>query len=290
LIDLLAAPYQPLVERELTADALGGAFPYEGYGKLLKQVLDVGPRAVVPGSCGFRYTTSWMNDRGFPLTEGQFLKDIADLDPSILGLPLAPGTGVDIGRRIGVRNRRLPFVTLTSDSATPSHDWRPDRGVPPLVDTNPSGHSVSSLRKRVTTYLDGAFLDEIQSPSNRIWRDRLARLDVAWRLEVTYPDGTVDTRVLEFGKMKYLTDSARVYSKLHTAVTASSIVGALRGERNTYSTMLGLGTRRVAVRLYDTHRGGVASAGNASDDPLARVLFRGADDRFIDAELKRLGY
>jgi hypothetical protein len=158
------------------------------------------------------------------------------------------------------------------------------------MDTNPAGHSPRFLRSSTNAYLDGRFLEEIRSPSNREWRSRLARLGVAWGLEVTYPDGTVDARVLDFRDLKYLDASKRVFCKLRTSITASSVVGALRGERNNYSTMLGLGGRRVVARLYDTHRSGAMRAGDSSDDPLARVLFASADERFIDAELKQLGY
>jgi hypothetical protein len=287
-VDLLLAGHNPLLGASLSRGALGADFPFEHYGQLLRNVFDIRPRCVVPGSCGFRTREPWVNDRYFPMTEAQFLADVGAVDPSIARRLLPPASSVRVGGSFPVRERALRFVRLRSRAKVPAHDWRPDWGVPRLVDRNPRDHATATLRARVRAYLANDLFRALQTPSHALWRERMARHDVLWRLEVVYPGGEVDARMLDFRRRRlaWRAPQAGDFAKITTTVAASAIIDLLDGTTVPMNVLLG-GLRTVH-RVYEPFRGGVRDMGG--DDPLARALYPGADERHVDRELRALGY
>lgn len=284
-VDLLFAKFQPLIEEELRTNALGSDFPYARYGRLLRNVWTLRPRAVAPASCGYRYVRGdWLNDRGFPITEAQFLHDIRQVTPSVQGIHVPHGGTVTVSDAITVDADGLPFVERLAPRSVPAFDWRPERGVPPLRDGNPRGHAPADLRAQVRRFLDDDLLTALRA-SDPAWLARMARLCVRWRLEVIDPDGPCELRALDFAAtpLAWSTSTADTFVKLHTSVTASAVVGLLRGECNAYS--LNFHDLRIAHRMYAVHPDGVTEAGSADDEPLTRVLFAGADERYLERVL-----
>lgn len=295
-IGVLLAGYQPLVQRELCIDGLGAPFPLEAYAALLRAVLDISPRLVVPASCGFRYVEDeWLNDRGFPMDAGQFLRDLRAADPASRGLLLEPGAqiivpGGDDPRagfgELAVVPDGLPFVRRTGPRrAAPGYDWRPDRGVPPLRDHAPLGRDPGG---EVRAFLDRDLLPRLDACEHSVWRERMARMGVWWRLEIVYPGGDVEVRFLDLAAPALAwSRPERCFPKIHTSVTASAIAGLLTGEM--HEDRLSLGAMRVATRLYDVSRAGATRGGGDADEPLGRVLVPGARERFVERELTSLG-
>jgi hypothetical protein len=277
-VDVLLAQFQALVEEELGRDGLGSEFPYDVYGRRLAAVFATRPRCVVPSSCGYRYAVArWQDDRGFPVTEADFLADVSAVAPDVAGVSLPPGAALDV-RDLTVTPGALPFVRAL-DPAPFEVPWRPDRGVPALADDDPYGHGTAALRARVDAYLAGEFL---------VAAARLAHPAALWQLDVVYPDGSVDERWLDLaGVSGGWLDKPPRPPRLVTSVAASTLAGLRDGEVTPYRAIL---TRRVAARLYEAVPGGVRRTGGPGDDPIGRVLFPGAGRRFVDAELRRLGY
>lgn len=285
-IDLLLAKYQPLVENPIRTNALGSDFPTSKYGELLANVLTINPRYVAPGSCGYRYCRDdWMNDRGFPITERQFEADLRTANPDLKVIHLPHGGAVNIEETMEVEPDGLPFVRRTTGAVFSSFDWRPERGVPPLRDRNARGHSLEGLRKRIELELNQTFLPRI-SHEESVWRSRMKELGVVWRLELVYPDGTSDVRLLDLtaAELRWSPYRPDVFVKLHTSISASAIVDVLDGWRNFYS--LTFNDMRIVERLYRVHRGGASRAGGVQDEPLSKFLLDRADAAFIENELR----
>lgn len=287
-IDLLFAKFQPLVETELRSNALGSDFPAERYGSLLRAVWAIAPRCVAPGSCGYLYTkASWLNDRGFPITEQQFAADLRAVMPQLSVVHVPHGGALDVGAESRLASEGLSFARRVGPQRLPAFDWRPERGVPELVDTNPREIPLPALRSTVAEVLDDRFLSAL-SAADPVWLERMARLQVLWRLEVIFPEGAPLTRHLDLAArpLTWSQPQSDVFVKLHTSVTASAVQGLVRGELNSYA--LGFGELRVANRLYSVHRGGVTNEGSPDDDPLCRVLCEDADQRYLESELANI--
>jgi hypothetical protein len=287
-VDLLLATHNPLLGAALSRGALGADFPFDFYGDLLRNVFELRPRCVVPGSCGFRTREPWVNDRYFPLTEAQFLADIGVVDPTIVRRLLPPGASIRVADGFPVRPRALRFVRPRGRAAVPAHDWRPERGVPPLVDRNPLAHPSAVLRARCRSYLSAEFLRRVRAPEHAFWRERMARRGALWRLEVVFPQGRPYVKVLDFGKRSLAWREPREgdFASIATTVAASAIIDLL--DATTVPMNVILGGMRTMYRLYEPFRGGAREV--ASDDPLLRVLAVGADERYVDGRLRALGY
>jgi L-ascorbate metabolism protein UlaG (beta-lactamase superfamily) len=288
-IDVLLAPWQPLVQRELATDALGAGFPFAAYGALLATIAQVAPRWVVPSACGVRYTEAWLDDRGFPMTEARFVHDVAALGGAIGALPLPAGGALVLGDG-APRPRELPFARPTGDARGPRYDWRPTRGVPPLVDRDRHGLGAARLRREVAAILDELLLPALDGAEHAAWRARMAALGATWRLEVVYPDGGVDERWCDLGagRLRWSAPRPGGFASIHTAITASAAAGLRDGR--VHPDRLTLGDLRTSTRLYAVAPdGAVTAAGSDEDEPLCRVLLPGAADRHLDRALAALG-
>jgi hypothetical protein len=176
-VDLLIAPYQPMVELPLSEGPLGTDFPYQDYARLLGNVLAVAPRFVVPGSCGSSFVGGrWLDSRCFGATEPQFLADLARLSPGLRGASLPPAAELDLSDDFGIRYDVVPGVRRQTKANYPSHEWRPDLGIPPLVDLDPQRLGVEALRGRVHKYLEETLTAAMSGDDQRAWREELTRL------------------------------------------------------------------------------------------------------------------
>lgn len=277
--DVMFAPYQPLVEESLGVDGLGGGFPLEIYQRLVHAVARTEPRCVVPASFGYHYRlAAWFDTRAFPVTEDEFLRDVAAVRPSISGRRVPHGASIDIDD-----------LTVSAGPRQPADRgelrWAPDRGVEPLADDDPYGHGTDRLRDGVAAVLDH-LRRGLAGAAGTEWRQRLAAAGVLWELEVVYPDGPAQVQALDLATAAPVWRPADRPPKIRTAITASTLCGLVNGEVATYRA---LHTRRVVLRLYRAGPNGVTAAGGLDDEPVARLLFPGADRRYVTAELRRLG-
>lgn len=283
-LDLMLANFQTLAEEELGCDALGSAFPYQRYALRLRTVIETGPRFVVPAACGYAYAHApWLDSRGFPISEEEFLRDVAVVAPDSVGVKVPPGAVIDVAT--GAVHAEANGWVRTQPART-SLDWRPDHGVPALSDDDPYGHGSAALVRDTNALLDRGFLERMVMPQFTQWRQRMAAAGVVWRLEVVAPCGQRITRWLDLAcPTRWLTSEPEP-PKLITAITASTLVGLSRGEATPYRALF---TRRVVIKLYAPTRWGVDTIGTLADEPVGRILFPGANRRFVDAELQRIG-
>jgi hypothetical protein len=281
-LDLMLANFQTLAEEELACDGLGSGFPHERYARRLHTVIALRPRFVVPAACGYSYAHApWLDTRGFPIGEDEFLRDAAVVAPETVGVKLSHGMTIEVAT--GAVAAEACGWTRPRP-ATIASDWRPDRGIPPLSDDDPYGHGSDALIRDVHALLDGPFLEGIASGRLSEWRRRLAAADVVWRLEVVAPDSRCMMRWLDFSAPMRWSDAEPGPPKLITAIAASTLVGLARGEATPYRALF---TRRVVVKLYAATPWGVQMIGSLADEPVGKVLFPGANRRFVDAELQR---
>jgi hypothetical protein len=290
-VDLLLAAYMPLFEDFHRAgfDSSPSSTRFaESYGRDIRHVLDIHPRCVVPGSCGFRHALAeWANDHGFPITERQFLDDLLSVDPRIRGMTFPAGSTISLQDDFEIDPDGLPFVErLERDT---SYEWRPNRGMPALVDLDPVGHGVDPMRRGLRRFLHGPLLDLVASPEHAVWRSTMARWGVVWRLEIVFPDDSRDVRLLDLRDAPpQWSETATSSPKIQTTVAASGLWGLIRGEYDFFALMYGL--MRVSMCLYEVHRGGVQSVGTWEDEPLTRLMAGGSTARAVDRELEQLGF
>jgi L-ascorbate metabolism protein UlaG (beta-lactamase superfamily) len=291
-IDVMVAAFQPLVET-LHVDALGTPFPHAAYQGLLQNVIHTAPRAVIPGSCGFRYSQSWMNTRGMPVDERQFLDDVRTLCPRTKPLSLPAGDVVRVGGDFAVERGGLDVVAV--EPGRPHvPEYRPDHGVPPLVDPNPKNASTADLRGAVGRLLREDFLERVNAPALAEWRDRFARLRVSWRLEVVYPDASTSEHWIDFSELPLrwaeVRGEVRRPSKVHTSISASALLALHANELTWYMAMFGArGGFRTFNRVYELGPQGVRPAAGPADEPLYKAI-PATPGAYVDVQLKRLGF
>jgi UDP-MurNAc hydroxylase len=284
-LDLMFAHYVPLLEGPLTVDALGTPFPYDAYSRKLRTVTTLNPRFVVPASCGYRYChAEWMNNRGFPVSDEEFVADIENLGHRAAVLPNGAAITVDDG--FTIERDALPFVRQHHDHPPSKRIWRPDRGIPELKDDNSFEYDVRDLRRNIDTHLGAVLQREAESSHLSAWRRRME--GVVWQLDIVYPDGTTETKFMTFapaGLSWSQTRPGRV--GITTAVPASILWGLIVGDVNGYRGYL---ARRVFTRLYRPSGLALERLGSESDEPLARLILPSSDWRFLGRQLETLGF
>ena len=285
-VDVMIAQFQPFIQG-FNEFPLREGFPVGEYGRLVGYVGEIAPSVVIPGACGFLYSTAWLNRCGFPMSEAQFLEDVAEVSPQTRPVRLRPGDVFSLGSR-AVKEQALGFVKCTADPTRSEYTWRPTDGIPPLGDDDPFSYGAELLEREVPRYLDDAFLQQLNGPSQLVWRANMARRKVRWRLEVVYPDGLIERRMLDFSRepLAWQEDGGE-YAKVHTACAASMVLGVLRGEMDGYAPMFGM--MRWSRRIYFPTRAGVALRSSERDEPLTRILLDNAFLRHVDHSLRQLG-
>lgn len=283
-LDLMFANFQALAEEELACDGLGAAFPIERYAQRLRAVVEARPAVVVPASCGYAFAHApWLDTRGFPIGEDEFVRDVGAIAPAVRAVRVPPGARIEVATG-AIHDDARGWVAR--GAPTTSLDWRPDHGVAPLTDDDPYRRGTAALVAASAALLDGEFLAALGAPALARWRARLAAAGVVWQLDVVFPDGHRRSRWLDLAAPAAWLARAPQPPKLITAIAASTLVGLACGEATPYRALF---TRRVVLKLYAPTPWGVERVGTLADEPVARVLFPGANRRFVDAELARLG-
>jgi L-ascorbate metabolism protein UlaG (beta-lactamase superfamily) len=282
-IDLLFAKYQPMIELELRTDALGSEFPAAYYDGLLKTVKDIAPKIVVPTACGFKATEYlWINDRQFPVTAEKFMSDVAEIIPGILTADLEPGDSIDVKTGDLVKNRNS-FLSVKEKFE--GYAWRPDRGVPPLVETRPLKIEEACGVERFLTH---DFLKFLTTSKSQPWVNELRVHKIKWRLEVIGRE--TQARLLDFARhdLCWSNDTGE-FVHLHTSVTASAIHGLLTGELS-LSAVVGGGMLRTFRRLYEPRAEGGKILASLKENPLIEVLAENVKLRHLIHEMAGLEF
>lgn len=294
-VDLAFAIHQPLLESTFAESNLSMAFPLGDYGRFLENLMKLDPKYVVPSSCGFKVLVQpWLNERDFPMTEEQFIRDILQMRPRWRASILHPGDEIDIEDDFRLKHRGLSFVRPLGNFQKfkhPRYNWRPDRGMPPLRDLNSSSYSERQLQVEIWKYFEGPFLKGLAEPRFLSWIKELKRLQVFWRLEIVFPSGEQQSKCLDFTRAqpKWCPDKPTLYPKLHTSAAASAILDLLRGEASPSMVVWG-GMIRKFHRVYGTNKNGIETPRVKIPDPLSAVLFPSVWEKHLIQQLKNLGY
>jgi len=288
-IDVLLAKYQPIVEEALYQNGLGSDFPSERYGELLRSIRVTAPRCVVPSFAGLRFARDeWLNTRAFPVEIDMVVDDIREVLPEARVILMEAGDVLDVADDTAVKKAAVEGVRPAERDMTPPR-WRPDRGVPALVDRPPEGLTTDEVRPRIETYLDKTFLPALHQ-ENPVWLGKMDAAAVVWLLNVILSEGPPLERFIDFRErpLAWRSGSGDRAFKLVTSITASALDALILGERSAYSVVFG--ELRVVHRIYEVTRHGLVRTGDAGDDPLTRILFRDVDERYLEYQLLRLGY
>ncbi len=288
-IDVLLAKYQPVVEEALYQNGLGSDFPGERYGELLRLIRVAAPRCVVPSFAGLRFARDeWLNTRAFPVEVELFVDDIRQVIPDVRVVEMGAGDLIDVSDELVVKNAGVEGVR-PSDRGAIVPRWRPDYGIPPLLDHRPEGRSADEVRSRIENYLNETFISALADES-RLWLSKMDAASVVWLLNIIFAEAPPIERFIDFRQrpLAWRYGVATSPIKMVTSITASALDALILGERSAYSVIFG--DLRVVHRIYEATHHGLVRTGDAGDEPLTRILFRDADGRYLEHELQRLGY
>jgi len=168
-------------------------FPYEEHQRNLETVLAIRPRAVVPGSAGFKFVGdhAWLNRYLFPASEERFIADLNRLDSAIHPVPLRPGDVVEVkGAGVEVRRNASPFCRMIRDD-TAELRFDPTAFIPPLRDPNPGDDTEEEMVRTIAGCLEGLHHYATENFGRRLTlADRYRRARAVYEVAVVLPNGT----------------------------------------------------------------------------------------------------
>lgn len=305
-IDIVAHAYQPMKETSVL-DALSLEFPLDDYAALLHVAELLAPRAVVPGSNGYRVTgaNAWVNAYKFPVTRERFVRDVRKVLPGVTTHIPNPGD-VLLPAASGVRMLRQSatnqFVRTVEDDASRLTQFNPSGPKPALVDENPSRVPIRDLRRSVAFLFTKRFLPILRKASRL---DPILMLDPLIECRVVYPDGQRENWAIDRRKrvaqieVRPPDDS----SDFVVEIAASTLHHLMKGETREDIVMLSGQYRQfarayriVGNRVLDHNQAvpSVVHGDSRSRGGAMGLLFswinheRDAEVRLVDAELDRL--
>jgi hypothetical protein len=291
-VDVLFTGWQSFMDIQLSHDGSSEAFPYKQYNHYLRMIAEVRPGCVVPTGAALRSNSNeWINNIEFPMSEPEFLRDVCRAMPEIVTASLGPGSEIEVRPPFRIKRNALSFIHNTSPNEVANYVWRPDRGVPPLKDSNNFGYKTDILKSHIESYLNGDFLIALRKNKLRAARQKLQRINAVWQLEVVYPDNKVETRYIDFQyeSVKWVKRGiAPQPPKLCTSITASAIMGLLNGDLTVYSVLC-CGLLRNVRRLYEVHSCGVNAVELPFEDPLTCILFYDDNRKYLNKQLEKIG-
>lgn len=229
-IDFLLATWQPMLEINYQLNQ-SLSFPYLAYNQLLSNISWIQPKAIAPGSNGFKYIndSSWLNQIVFPVTREQFCHDVSYI---------CPGLGENIfvlnpGDVLTFSNGEFHHLPASCDYVRTVEDDRADLEFAPvkfgdnLKDNNPYNYDIESMRQVIEEeiFLNlPKYIMENYESIFRVYR----KWKVIYQLEVIFPDFS-QKWVFDFSKDKI--KPAQGYNPLtnfFSYITASSFYGILK--------------------------------------------------------------
>ena len=291
--DLLLSPWQPLLEAEVLTNAVT-SFPYSTYFKMLSNVRVIGPHAVIPSACGFKYVGEgeWLNKFVFPATREMFLRDVSAFGTGTQAMAANPGDVVEV-RHGGVTLLKgaSPFVRMVRDDVADT-EFDPTGSVPALTDSNPRDYDQTEMLSAIEGFLASKFMAVV--------RDSVARHGIAYeyqqiglvyRLDVVFPLG-VRSWSVDFGGI-CLQKEAAAAAHIRSRITASVLTDLIAG-RCSANYLYGAGLYRTSQRTYISGAHGMYRWTPASErfaeDPLWIALDPDAlFEKYVDRELASFG-
>ena len=302
-VDLVAHGYQPMYEIE----ALEGRsleFPAGTYAQILRRAQLLGPRALVPGSNGYRVTgaQAWFNAYKFPVSRERFVRDVGALLPGTSRYIPNPGDVLEVtpaGTTFLPQAAAERWVWTVRDDAAELMAFNPSAPKPGLVDDNPDELPLAELRRMVRRL----FEERVVVGCGKLGRMHPYRaMGAVFQFRVIYPDAREESWILDLsgGEPRIGIEDRGDATDFVMELAASSLHGLATGRMRADVVALA-GMYRLFSRPYRVGSGGIVTLGELGPTPLygkwARfpwILFDwihhepGDELRLIDAELDRL--
>ena len=195
-IDLMHARFLPLLEGNFTHHQ-AIKLPYEEYSSFMKVVKAVGPRFIVPGSAGFRYSDDYrfLNQYSFPTSQEQYLIDMKAFCPEVERSGFFPGDVAEV-RSEGVRifPQDSDFVSTLVDDGY-KIEFKPVMRVDPIKNRVDDPTEVEKIKTEVVSFIENKMLDRLMDCKiSEVWRHWCA----VYQLEV-FGQSESDIWTFDFG-------------------------------------------------------------------------------------------
>ncbi len=274
-IDVLIAPWQPLLDSAL-AHGQAARFPFELYARMIETIRAIGPRAVVPGACGFwaRGGAAWTNHLLFPTTRERFVYDLARAVPTLAEsiMVLEPGDALVVSEGMVSREQGLlDYIECDREA----YDWRAREFRPaelaPLGEPRGDDFTPAQCGDALAEFFRGALLEHVVSAPSRFAEHR--RWGVVRQYSVVFSGGARRSWTLDLrGEQPALREGGSPLALATTTLPASLLLGLIAGTISwDYAVMSG--ELRVRDDTYRYDELGMRRPGHRRlVDPLAELL------------------
>lgn len=273
-IDVLIAPWQPLQDSTFPS-GVPVHFPHDMYRTIVGNVLQIAPRALIPGACGFRAIgpAAWTNHLIFPVTRQRFVADILAAAPE-LGehiLEMEPGDALVLAPGMLAREQGLlDYCSCErADYRWEELSFRPfDLGAPV---SEPRGDAFT--RALCQGAIDDFFLALERSLADDleafVWH---RRWQVIRQYEVVFAGGERAFWVADFSATPTIRPGRSPHALAHTILPASLLIGLVAGTISWDYAVLS-GELRQHDHSYRVDATGMHTpVGRRLPDPLALLL------------------
>ena len=161
-IDFFHSRFVPLLEGNLSYNK-PLTLPVDEYCTFLNVVKALGPKMVVPGSAAFKYRDelSFMNQYSFPITQDQFLRDLAAFCPEVPSSPFFSGDVAHISAdEVRIEKQASDFVRVREDD---SHliTFKPHAYVPVVTTQTTDPSEYEREMQVIDNFIENCFLERI---------------------------------------------------------------------------------------------------------------------------------
>ena len=161
-IDFFHSRFVPLLEGNLSYNK-PLTLPVDEYCTFLNVVKALGPKMVVPGSAAFKYRDelSFMNQYSFPITQDQFLRDLAAFCPEVPSSPFFSGDVAHISAdEVRIEKQASDFVRVREDD---SHliTFKPHAYVPVVTTQTTDPTKYEREMQVIDNFIENCFLERI---------------------------------------------------------------------------------------------------------------------------------
>ena len=161
-IDFFHSRFVPLLEGNLAYNK-PLTLPVDEYCTFLNVVKALGPKMVVPGSAAFKYRDelSFMNQYSFPITQDQFLRDLAAFCPEVPSSPFFSGDVAHISAdEVRIEKQASDFVRVREDD---SHliTFKPHAYVPVVTTQTTDPTEYEREMQVIDNFIENCFLERI---------------------------------------------------------------------------------------------------------------------------------
>jgi hypothetical protein len=267
-IDLLFAKWQPMLEINYQLNQ-NLSFPYLRYNQLLCNISRIQPKAVVPGSNGFKYIndSSWLNQIVFPVTREQFCQDVSYV---------CPGLGQNIfalnpGDILTFSNGIFHYLAASCDYVKTVEDDRASLEFAPvkigadLKDKNIESYDIESMKQVIEEEILSHLPKYIMNNYDSIFQE-YQKWKIIYQLEIIF-SGFSQRWSFDFSEKKI--NPCQGYNPLanfFSYITASSFYGILK-KNLSRDYALANGSYRSYNKVYS-----VSPVGLTYPDPTLQLM------------------